>query len=122
MAEQSMLARVWAVPFVVAIVVSAVLVLSAPFVGRIRGQIRTAFPGQFVTIVGGTIALAVAAALGLALARIRDRRGLRYTLVALSLALGAGYAYAIRTGNPEVDAVEHFHFVSYGLVTLLFYR
>jgi VanZ family protein len=110
------------VPFVVAIVVSAVLVLSAPFVGRIRGQIRTAFPGQFVAIVGGTIALAVAAAVGLALARIRDRRALRYTLVALSLALGAAYAYAIRTGNSEVDAVEHFHFVSYGLVTLLFYR
>jgi VanZ family protein len=120
--DQSPRPRVWPVPFVVAVVVSAVLVLSAPFVGRIRGQIRAAFPGQFVMIVGGTIAVAILAALAVALARIRDRRALRYALLVLSLALGAAYAYAIRTGNPEVDAVEHFHFVSYGLVTLLFYR
>lgn len=98
------------------------LVLSAPFVGRIRGQIRSAFPGQFVTIVGGAIAVAIGAALLLALARIRERRVLRYTLLALSLAVGGAYSYVMRTGNPEVDAVEHFHFVSYGLVTLLFYR
>ena len=122
MTEQLPRLRVRALPFVIAIVVSAVLVLSAPFVGRIRGQIRTAFPGQFVTIVGGTIAIAVGAALILALVRIRDRRGLRYALIACALALGASYASAIRTGNPEVDAVELFHFVSYGLVTLLFYR
>jgi hypothetical protein len=122
MESPSLPARVRAVPFVVATVVSAALVLSAPFVGRIRGQIRAAFPGQFVTIVGGTIAIAVGAALLLALARIRDRRALRYTLIVCALVLGAAYAYAIRTGNPEVDAVELFHFVSYGLVTLLFYR
>jgi hypothetical protein len=28
----------------------------------------------------------------------------------------------MRTGTPEVDVVEYFHFVSYGLITLLFYR
>lgn len=111
-----------AAPFVVAVVVSAILVLSAPFVGRVRAQIRTTFPGQFVTIVGGSIALAVGAALIVALVRIRERRALRYTLLALSLALGGAYSYATRTGVPEVDAVEHFHFVSYGLVTMLFYR
>ena len=122
MTEASTRARLRAGPFAMAIVVSAALVLSAPFVGRIRGQIRAAFPGQFVTIVGGAIAIAVAAALLFALARIRDRRGLRYALIAVALVLGGGYAYAIRTGNPEVDAVELFHFVSYGLVTLLFYR
>lgn len=109
-------------PFVAASFVSAVLVLSAPFVGRIRGQIRAAFPGQFATIVGGAIAVAIGAALILALVRIRERRGLRYTLLALSLAFGAAYSYGMRTGVPEVDAVEYFHFVSYGLVTLLFYR
>ena len=111
-----------AAPFVVAVVVSAILVLSAPFVGRVRAQIRTTFPGQFVTIVGGSIALAIGAALIVALVRIRERRALRYPLLALSLALGGAYSYATRTGVPEVDAVEHFHFVSYGLVTMLFYR
>lgn len=109
-------------PFVLASIVSAVLVLSAPFVGRIRGQVRTAFPGQFVTIVGGGIAIALGAAFILAIMRIREQRRLRYALLALSLAFGAAYSYAMRTGNPEVDAVEHFHFVEYGLVTLLFYR
>jgi VanZ family protein len=118
----SMTARLRVLPFVVAVVVSAVLVLSAPFVGRIRAQIRAAFPGQFVAIVGGAIALAIAAAIVAALLRIRERRRLRYALLAVALAWGAAYSYAMRTGVPEVDAVEHFHFVSYGLVTLLFYR
>ena len=118
----SSVARLRALPFVVASVVSAVLLLSAPFVGRIRGQIRSAFPGRFVAIVGGAVALAIGSALVLALWRIRERRQLRYTLIAVSLAAGAAYSYVIRTGNPEVDVVEHFHFVSYGLVTLLFYR
>ena len=122
MTEEPIRSRLRLGPFVIAIVVSAVLILSAPFVGRIRGQIRAAFPGQFVTIVGGTIAVAIAAALIVALTRIRNRLGLRYGLIALSLVLGAAYAYSIRTGNPEVDTVELFHFVSYGLVTLLFYR
>lgn len=133
--EPSTATRLRTAPFVLASIVSGVLVLSAPFVGRIRGQIRTAFPGQFVTIVGTGIAIAIGAALILALARIRERppslversgggsgRGLRYGLLALSLVFGAAYSYAMRTGNPEVDAVEHFHFVEYGLVTLLFYR
>ena len=114
--------RLRGLPFVVATVVSAVLVLSAPFVGRIRGQIRSAFPGHFVAIVGGAVALAIGSALVLALWRVRERRALRYTLLATSLAVGVAYSFVIRTGNPEVDVVEHFHFVSYGLVTLLFYR
>jgi VanZ family protein len=122
MQASSELQSLRALPFVVASLVSAILVLSAPFVGRIRGQIRSAFPGQFVAIVGGAIALAIGAALLLALWRIRERRRLRYMLLAVSLAAGVAYSYAIRTGNPEVDVVEHFHFVSYGLVTLLFYR
>ena len=114
--------RLRAAPFIVATLVSAALVISAPFVGRIRGQIRTAFPGQFTRIVGGAIALAVGVALVSALLRIRERRMLRYGLIAASLTFAAAYSYATRTGNPEVDAVEHFHFVSYGLITLLFYR
>jgi VanZ family protein len=114
--------RLGAAPFIVATLVSGALVMSAPFVGRIRGQIRTAFPGQFTRIVGAAIALAVGAALVSALLRIRERRRLRYGLIAASLTFAATYSYAMRTGNPEVDAVEHFHFVSYGLITLLFYR
>ena len=108
--------------FALAGICSTVLVLSAPFVGQIRAAIRTAFPGQFVTIVGGVVAAAIAAALIVALIRIRDRRAVRYGAIAAALLVGVGYAVLTRTGRPEVDAVERFHFVEYGIVTFLFYR
>jgi hypothetical protein len=102
--------------------VAAALILSAPFIGQIRSAIRSAFPGQFVTIVAGAVGAAVAAAVLVALVRIRDRRARRYAALAAAVAIGVGYAVLTRTGRPEVDAVERFHFVEYGLVTYLFYR
>jgi hypothetical protein len=42
--------------------------------------------------------------------------------LAAALVLGSGYALASATGDPSVDAVERFHFVEYGIITLLFYR
>jgi hypothetical protein len=56
-----------------------------------------------------------------ALARIRERRALRYALLTAALAIGIGYSFSARTGDPAVDAVERFHFVEYGAITLLFY-
>jgi hypothetical protein len=109
-------------PFVTASAVAIALVLAAPFIGEIRRAILARFPGQFVRIVGAVVAVAVAAALIAAFARIRDRRGWRYGAIAAALAIAAGYALVSRTGDPQVDAVERFHFVEYGLVTLLFYR
>jgi VanZ family protein len=105
-----------ALPFVLAAAVSAALILAAPFIGEVRRAILARFPGQFGRIIGAIVLLTVAAAVVAALTRIRDRRGWRY------LGLAAGYSLATRTGDPTVDAVEHFHFVEYGLVTLLFYR
>ena len=115
-------ARLRALPFVLAIAASAILVLSAPFIGEIRSAIRARFPGQFVTIVGVAVAVATAAALIAALIRIRDRRPLRYGLIAAALALAVVYSIESGLGNPESDVVERFHFIEYGLVTLLFYR
>ena len=115
-------AHLQAGPFILASAVSLALVLSAPFVGQIRGELQRAFPGQFVTIVGGVIAAGVIAALGAALLRIRDRRQVRYGTMALSLLIAAAYS-AYRAGpNPESNAVERFHFLQYGLITYLFYR
>jgi hypothetical protein len=108
--------------FVLAGLVSAALVLGAPFFGLLRSQLRAAFPGYYVTIVLAAIALAVGAGLVAALARIRDNRAARYGALAAALALAAGYAAWSATGNREVDAVQRFHFVEYGVVTLLFYR
>jgi hypothetical protein len=42
--------------------------------------------------------------------------------MAAALAVGSGYAVYSRTGDASVDAVERFHFVEYGLITLLYYR
>lgn len=107
---------------VVAVVVSAVLVLWAPFIGQIRSAIRTHFPGHFVAIVGGIVAALVVAGLLAAVVRIRDRRLPRYGVIAAALALAVAYSLWQQTGKPEVDVVERFHFVEYGLITFLFYR
>lgn len=47
--------------FVAALIVAAALVLSAPFIGFIRSWIRSTFPGEYVRIIGGTIAILVSA-------------------------------------------------------------
>jgi len=108
--------------FLVAVAASAAVILSAPFIRDIRDWIRAQFPGQFVTVVAGAVGVTIAAAVVVALIRIRDRRALRYGAIAAALVLGTAYAIWNAQGIPEVDAVERFHFVEYGLVTLLFYR
>lgn len=107
---------------VLAVAVAVILVLSAPFVGQIRNEIRRAFPGQFVPIIGGIIAAGLGAAILAALVRIRENRAVRYGTLALALVIAAGYS-AYRAGpHPESNAVERFHFLQYGLITFLFYR
>jgi hypothetical protein len=108
--------------FLVAVAASAALILSAPFIRDIRDWIRGQFPGHFVLVVGSLVAVAIMTAIVVALFRIRDRRLLRYGAIAAALILGASYALWNAQGVAEVDAVEQFHFVEYGLVTLLFYR
>ena len=109
-------------PFVVAIAVSLLLVLSAPFVGQIRSEIRRAFPGQFVLIIGGIIAIALLAAIAAAVRRIGDHRVQRFGAVALAILIAATYAATNAGDNPESNVVELFHFLQYGLVAFLFYR
>ncbi len=105
-----------------AIAVSAALILAAPFIGQLRTAVRQMAGGNFATLVALVVALIVGMAVVYALARITDRRGPRYAALATALAIGVGYALFARTGNPEVDAVERFHFIEYGLITMLFYR
>jgi hypothetical protein len=42
--------------------------------------------------------------------------------LAVALACAVGYSWWHATGRPDVDVVELFHFVEYGLITMLFYR
>ena len=98
-----------------------VIVLGSPFVGALRAAIASAFPGHARAIIGGVVAVAIAAALLAALARIRDRRPLRYLALGAALIAGALFARVLSSGDPNTDVVEDFHFVEYGILTLLFY-
>lgn len=109
-------------PFTLAIVTAVALVLSAPFVGQLRGAVRTAFPGHYLLIVAGAAALGLAAALASAAWRIRDRRAARYGIIGLALVIAVSYSVATASEFPERNAVERFHFLQYGLITFLFYR
>ena len=108
--------------FLLAIAVSAVLVVSAPFIGYIRSWIRTTFPGHFGRIIGGMIAALAVVAIVSAVVRIRERRALRYSALVAALAGAVWYSLAEASGVPDVDVVQRFHFVEYGLITFLFYR
>jgi VanZ family protein len=111
-----------ALPFAVAIAVALGLVLSAPYVGQVRGIIRREFPGHFVLVVGLIVAAGLCAALLAAVLRIRDRRPRRYGALAAALLIAGAYATYRAGDNPESNVVELFHFLQYGLITFLFYR
>jgi hypothetical protein len=106
---------------VAAVGFAIVLIIGAPFAVELRGAIATAFPLQARAILGGMVAIAIAAALMVATARIRDRRALRYVALGTALIVGALFARVLSTGDPDTDVVETFHFVEYGVLTLLFY-
>src|SRR5512134_3265650 len=90
--------------------VSAAAILWAPYVGQIRSLVRSLFPDHFVAIVGSAIAMLAAGLVVSAVARIRDRRALRYGAIAAALAIAAVYSLWSRTGRPDADIVERFHF------------
>lgn len=109
--------------FLLALIVSAALVLSGPYIGLLRAGIKSAFPGQFGLLVNIAIALAIAAAAAAALARIRGRRRLlRYGALVAASVFGAAYAHLLIRGSADTVVVERFHFVEYGLIAFLFYR
>ena len=105
-----------------AIAVSAALVLGAPFIGQLRSAIRTAAGASFVPLLAIVVGAIAAVAVVAAALRIRDRRLPRYGALAAAVLIAVAYALGAATGNAEVDAVERFHFIEYGVVTVLFYR
>ena len=113
---------------------AVVIVVGSPFAGQLRAAIASAFPGQARAIIGGGVAVAIAAALFTAVARVRrtrggrrdgdsvrERRTLRYFALGAALVAGMLFARALSSGDPNIDVVEDFHFVEYGILTLLFY-
>jgi VanZ family protein len=75
-----------------------------------------------VAAVTALAAVLLLAALTAAVVRIRERRVQRYAAITAAVVLAAGYSLATAGELPESNAVERFHFLEYGLITLLFYR
>jgi VanZ family protein len=122
---------------IVALLASVTIVFGSPYAGQLRGALQSSFPDQYRWIVGGVVAIAALAAIVSAVGRLRQTRPLessttdrgstralrlRYGLIVLAVTMSAIYASVVRSGNPDVDVVEAFHFVEYGLVAYLFYR
>src|SRR5687767_7735458 len=104
----------------------------APLADIARASFRELVPTRFAQSLAAILAVIVLLALAAGLVRIRAhvrhdssssvRPVPRLLLLLLAVAVGVSYAWAVRTGEPEVDAVERLHFVQYGLLTWLFYR
>ena len=105
-----------------ALAASLIVLVSAPAIGQIRGAIQQVFPNQYRLILGSVVAVSVAAGLVLAWARIREHRLLRFGLIGGAIAIGVLFSMATATGNANVDAIERFHFVEYGLLAFLYQR
>jgi hypothetical protein len=105
-----------------AVTLSGALVVAAPYIGQVRAGLRMALGDAFVPAMAGLVLGAVGLATLMTVRRIRDRRPARYAALGAAIGIGVLYALGARTGNAEVDAVERFHFVEYGLIAALFYR
>ena len=91
--------------------------------GQIRAALQSSLPAGGFRILVGAVSLARWPSLWRAVVRACESIGAggsarwswRSTIALV-------YARAASTGNPSVDVVERFHFVEYGLLTMLFYR
>lgn len=100
-----------------AVIVSATVVLTSPFVADLRDGLRRLTGARYGLTINLLVVGAVVLACAAAFRRIRDRRLLRYGPIAAALAAGVAYIWV-----NALPAIERFHFVEYGLVTVLFYR
>jgi VanZ family protein len=117
------------------LLVSILIVIGAPYVGQLRSELQSAFPEHYGWIIRGIVAASamtalVAAVVQLHRSQIASSRAesgnlsirTRYALMAVAAVVAVGYARTVRTGDPQVDMVEAFHFVEYGFVAYVFYR
>ena len=108
--------------FFLSLLASAVVIGAAPFMGEFRNALKATFPSAFATIVAAAIGVTIMTALVVTAFRIRNRRGWRLGALLLALGIVLAQTMLLSTGNREVDVVERFHFVQYGIVAVLYYR
>lgn len=114
---------------------SLLIVFGSPYVGQVRGELQSTFPEHYLWIISGIVAVSAVIAVVSALVQLRrSQRGssrtreagglpirIRYALIAAAIVTGTVYARTVRTGDPQVEVVEAFHFVEYGFVAYMFY-
>jgi hypothetical protein len=108
--------------FILALIVSAMVVAMAPYAGEIRDWISETLAGGFVRVMGIAFGVAVALIVVWVVTRIRDDRVRRYGLLLLGLALLVGQLAGWSRANAAVNAVERIHFLYYGLLGFLWLR
>jgi hypothetical protein len=109
--------------FFLAAVVSAAVILSSPFMGRLQSLLQSNLSTRaYVLVLGGVVAGAILLAIVEAFRRSRQHRGRRVAAMALAIAIGVVYTQLMATGVATIDAVERVHFIEYGAIAVLFYR
>src|SRR5215203_5288731 len=97
---------------VLAVAVSAAIVLVSPFMGQLQSFLRRSLSTQnYVLLFGAGVLAAVGLAIALAVTRIRTRRRERFAMLAIALFVGGSYMWATGTPYAEVNAVERVHFI-----------
>jgi len=100
---------------------AAAIVLGSPLIGDLRLALLQAFPRDYVAIISTAVVAGGVLLLALCLGTITRDRPRRIGIIGLAALLAVVSFAALRSGNPNVDAVEAFHFVEYGVLTLLFF-
>jgi hypothetical protein len=104
-------------PLLLAVAVGATVVLTSPFVADVRDALRQSAGAHYSLVLNLIVAGTVGVAGLAALARIRGHRVRRGTALLAAVVLGALYVWI-----NALPGVERFHFLEYGLITVLFYR
>lgn len=107
---------------VLALGAAAVIVMTAPVLGRLRDFLLDTFGTRFLGLLALGLTLAGALVFALALRRIRENRLRRYGWLAAAGALVAFQLWWWASGDQRVDLVERVHLIEYGGLALLFHR
>jgi len=109
-----------------ALAASIAIVGGSPLAGVLRQALLTHWPAGYVPVLAACVALPAIGILAVS-ARIAMRAHVetphwsttRLTAIGLAFGLAIAVGYLERTGDPNVDVVEAFHFVEFGALTCL---
>lgn len=106
------------------LLLAALTVATAPFLGILRDALFARFPGSAVRILAGALALLAVGILGLVVHRVlrSPDRPRRLALLVVAALLLVGQAIGFGTADTRTNIVEKIHIVQYGLLAFLFFR